>query len=45
MQRLVNLTFNAYLELAPPAFAAEAARAGSIDDSDGSRELSATQAA
>jgi flavin-dependent dehydrogenase len=33
-QRLVNLTFNAYLELAPPGFVA----GGSADDQDGSGE-------
>jgi digeranylgeranylglycerophospholipid reductase len=44
-QRLVNLTFNAYLELAPPGFAARSADARPEDDPDGSRELSATQAA
>ncbi len=40
-QRLINLTFNAYLEVAPPSFAAGPADAGSLDDRDGLRELSA----
>ena len=44
-QRLIDLTFNAYLELAPPGFASETAATRSRDDSDDTAELSATQAA
>ncbi len=44
-QALINLTFKAYLELAPPGFAAESAVARPRKDSDDTAELSATQAA
>ena len=44
-QRLIDLTFNAYLELAPPGFAAESTGARPDKDSDDTAELSATQAA
>ena len=44
-QRLIDLTFNAYLELAPPGFAAESADPRPRKDSDDTAELSATQAA
>jgi flavin-dependent dehydrogenase len=44
-QALIDLTFNAYLEIAPPSFAAETARAGRVVDVDETAELSATQTA
>jgi flavin-dependent dehydrogenase len=44
-QRLVDLTFNAYLELAPPSFARGTARDRPLDDSGDSPELTATRAA
>jgi flavin-dependent dehydrogenase len=43
-QRLVNLTFNAYLRVAPPSFAAGPARAGSTDDAEGLPALSSPPA-
>ncbi len=44
-QRLIDLTFNAYLEIAPPGFAAEGAGSRRLADRDESAELSATTAA
>ena len=43
-QKLIDLTFKAYLELAPPAFAAATAGRRRRDDSNDKAELSATQA-
>ena len=44
-QRLIDLTFNAYLELAPPSFVAEGAAARPPGDQDEAPELSATPTA
>ena len=44
-QKLIDLTFKAYLELAPPAFATATAGRRRRDDSNEKAELSATQAA
>jgi flavin-dependent dehydrogenase len=44
-QRLIDLTFDAYLELAPPSFVAEGAPARPQQDQDETAELSATPAA
>ena len=44
-QALIDLTFKAYLELAPPSFAAETSAARRPVDSDETAELSATHAA
>jgi flavin-dependent dehydrogenase len=44
-QALIDLTFNAYLKLAPPEFAAETAPARRVEKPDDGAELSATQAA
>jgi flavin-dependent dehydrogenase len=44
-QRLIDLTFNAYLELAPPGFAAESSAARRVGDRDDTADLSATPAA
>jgi flavin-dependent dehydrogenase len=43
-QKLIDLTFKAYLELAPPAFATATAGRHRRDDSNDKAELSATQA-
>ncbi|HEX6228618.1 MAG TPA: NAD(P)/FAD-dependent oxidoreductase [Solirubrobacterales bacterium] len=40
---LVNLTFNGYLRLAPPGFAAEPSGVRPAEEPDAARELSATQ--
>jgi menaquinone-9 beta-reductase len=42
-QPLINLTFNAYLRVAPPSFAAGPAGGRSLDDRDGLAELSAAR--
>jgi digeranylgeranylglycerophospholipid reductase len=39
-QWLINLTFNAYLQVAPPSFAADPADAGPLDEPGGVPELS-----
>jgi digeranylgeranylglycerophospholipid reductase len=44
-QALINLTFNAYLELAPPGFATDASGARSLVKPEETAELSATQTA
>ena len=44
-QALINLTFNAYLELAPPSFATETSGARRLVNPDETAELSATHAA
>jgi hypothetical protein len=44
-QALIDLTFNAYLELAPPSFAAETLGRRRPEDVDDTAELGATQAA
>ena len=44
-QALIDLTFNAYLELAPPSFVAEGAGTRTLEGADDTAELRATQAA